>query len=132
MPGKAMFYVDDLFMVVQGVRANTVAFGYIETRLTRPADESSFITTADGETVVLGLQQKALADLKRGNSRPFEDIPLGRPGTGMSTYAPQTPTLTSLTHRAATEAASSILAAASPLFSYISGQTIEVTGGRQI
>ena len=41
------------------------------------------------------------------------DIPLRRPGT-------------------ATEAASVILAVASPLFSYVDGQTIMVTGGRNM
>ncbi|KAL2844094.1 hypothetical protein BJY01DRAFT_235437 [Aspergillus pseudoustus] len=96
-----------------GVRANTVAFGYIETRLSQLADETTFITTVDGEKILLGVQAKALADLTKGTTRPYEDIPLGRPGT-------------------ATEAASSILAVVSPLFGYVSGQTIEVTGGRQI
>ncbi|KAF9882908.1 hypothetical protein FE257_004889 [Aspergillus nanangensis] len=93
-----------------GVRANTVAFGYIETRLSQLTDSTAFITTMDGEKVPLGVQQKALADLKKGT---MDDIPLGRPGT-------------------TTEAASSILAVVSPLFAYVSGQTIEVTGGRQI
>lgn len=41
------------------------------------------------------------------------DIPLRRPGT-------------------ATEAASAVLAVASPLFSYVNGETIKVTGGRNM
>ena len=43
----------------------------------------------------------------------FKDIPLGRAGT-------------------ATEAASAVLAVVSPLFSYVSGQTLMVTGGRNM
>lgn len=73
--------------MVQGARANTVAFGYVETRLTRPGANDSSITMADGEKVVLSLQQNALTDVKRGDSRPYKDIPLGRPGTGMIAYS---------------------------------------------
>ena len=95
-----------------GVRANTVAFGHIDTRLTRAKEAGASITTADGETVALGIPGKQIADRKGGGAeQPYKDIPLGRPGT-------------------ATEAASSILAICSPLFSYVNGQTIEVTGGR--
>ncbi|EXJ91714.1 3-oxoacyl-[acyl-carrier protein] reductase [Capronia epimyces CBS 606.96] len=102
-----------------GVRANTVAFGLIETRLTRPKEAGAFVTTPDGERVALGIPAKQIADRKGGGDQAqgpgpaYKDIPLGRPGT-------------------ATEAASSILAVVSPLFSYVNGQTIEVTGGRYI
>lgn len=67
------------------------------------------MTTPDGEKIALGIPmgQGSLKDAT------FPDIPLGRPGT-------------------ATEAAQSILAVASPLFAYITGQVIEVTGGRNI
>jgi 3-oxoacyl-[acyl-carrier protein] reductase len=95
-----------------GVRANTVAFGHISTRLTQAKEKGAFITTPDGEKVALGIpgaQQAARA----GKEQTYPDIPLGRPGT-------------------ATEAASCILAVASPLFSYVNGQTIMCTGGRNM
>jgi len=93
-----------------GVRANTVAFGHILTRLTQPKEEGAFVTTPDGQKIALGIPQ-AQKEAKGGEAYP--DIPLRRPGT-------------------ATEAASSILAVASPLFSYVNGQTIMVTGGRNM
>ncbi|KAI7362309.1 NAD(P)-binding protein [Hortaea werneckii] len=95
-----------------GVRANTIAFGHIATRLTAAKEEGAFITTPDGEKVALGIPQAQKQAREAGNAA-FKDIPLGRPGT-------------------ATEAASSVLAVCSPLFSYVSGQTISVTGGRNI
>jgi len=91
-----------------GVRANTVAFGYIMTRLTAAKEEGAFILTPDGEKVALGIPQAQKAGREQG-ADAFKDIPLGRPGT-------------------ATEAASAVLAVVSPLFSYVSGQTIMVTG----
>ena len=96
-----------------GVRANTIAFGHINTRLTQAKESGAFITTADGQRVALGIPGAQIADRKGVDVQPYKDIPLGRPGT-------------------ATEAASSILAVCSPLFSYVNGQTIEVTGGRNI
>ncbi|KAF1826808.1 short chain dehydrogenase [Dissoconium aciculare CBS 342.82] len=95
-----------------GVRANTVAFGHIATRLTAAKEEGAFITTPDGEKVALGIPgaQKAV---KEAGAAAYKDIPLGRPGT-------------------ATEAAGAVLAAVSPLFAYITGQTIMVTGGRNM
>ena len=80
-----------------GVRANTVGFGRIETRLTA-LKSGAFLTTPDGTKVDLGMPES------QGDAT---DIPLRRPGT-------------------ATEAASVILAVASPMFSYVSGQTIMV------
>ncbi|KIW10364.1 hypothetical protein PV08_11326 [Exophiala spinifera] len=96
-----------------GVRANTVAFGHINTRLTQAKESGAFITTPDGQRVALGIPSAQLNARKGGNDKAYVDIPLGRPGS-------------------ATEAASAVLAVCSPLFSYVSGQTIEVTGGRQI
>ncbi|KAI7535086.1 NAD(P)-binding protein [Hortaea werneckii] len=81
-----------------GVRANTIAFGHIATRLTAAKEEGAFITTPDGEKVALGIPQAQKQAREAGNAA-FKDIPLGRPGT-------------------ATEAASSVLAVCSPLFSY--------------
>ncbi|KAL0472646.1 hypothetical protein QR685DRAFT_522586 [Neurospora intermedia] len=92
-----------------GVRANTIAFGHIETRLTANKEAGAFVEV-DGQKVALGIPQKQNAQ-KTGGPIPFADIPLRRPGS-------------------ATEAASAVLAIASPLSSYISGQTFSVTGGR--
>ncbi|KAL6880784.1 hypothetical protein J3F83DRAFT_719821 [Trichoderma novae-zelandiae] len=90
-----------------GVRANAVAFGYIQTRLTAAKEDGGFVIGPDGDKIAIGVP---------GRGKPgatHSDIPLGRPGT-------------------ATEAASAILAVASPLFSYVTGQTIMVTGGRNM
>jgi len=97
-----------------GVRANTVAFGHILTRLTAAKEQGAFIMQ-NGEKVALGIPGAQLAGRKGGDNgdQAFKDIPLGRPGS-------------------ATEAAMAILACASPLFGYVSGQTISVTGGRNI
>jgi 3-oxoacyl-[acyl-carrier protein] reductase len=92
------------------VRANTIAFGHILTCLIAAKEDGAFATAADGSRVTLGIpkaQKEALGD------KAFADIPLRRAGT-------------------ATEAASAILAIASPMASYINGQTISVTGGRSI
>ena len=95
-----------------GVRANTVAFGHINTRLTQAKEDGAYIVTPDGERVALGIPSKQISDRKGADpSAAYKDIPLGRPGT-------------------ATEAASAVLAVVSPLFSYVNGQTLEVTGGR--
>lgn len=91
-----------------GVRVNTVAFGYIQTRLTAAKELGSFVTLPDGTKVALGIPG---AQNQKRSEGGFPDIPLGRPGT-------------------ATEAASAVLAIASPLCAYISGETIKVSGGR--
>ncbi|KAI4729528.1 NAD(P)-binding protein [Aureobasidium sp. EXF-10728] len=95
-----------------GVRCNTVAFGHIATRLTAAKEEGAFVTTPDGEKVALGIPGAQKKGREEG-AGAFKDIPLGRPGT-------------------ATEAAGAILGVVSPYFSYVSGQTISVTGGRNI
>ncbi|KAJ9649684.1 hypothetical protein H2201_001827 [Coniosporium apollinis] len=95
-----------------GVRANTIAFGFILTRLTAAKEEGAFITTPEGEKVALGIPQ-AQKKARAGPGEEHADIPLRRPGT-------------------ATEAASAILAVCSPLMSYVTGQTISVTGGRNM
>jgi 3-oxoacyl-[acyl-carrier protein] reductase len=92
-----------------GVRANSIAFGHILTRLTAAKEAGAFVTTPDGEKIALGIPGGQGSQAKDANL----DIPLRRPGS-------------------ATEAASSILAVASPLFSYVSGQVIMVTGGRNM
>lgn len=96
------------------MRANTVAFGHIDTRLTRAKENGEFIVTPEGERVPLGIPVAQLEARKGASSESqYKDIPLGRPGT-------------------ATEGAGSILAVCSPLFAYVNGQTIEVTGGRNM
>ena len=94
------------------MRANTVGFGHIQTRLTAAKEEGAFVTTPDGTKVALGIPQAQKAARESGGAA-YKDIPLGRPGT-------------------ATEAASSILAVVSPYMSYVTGHTFEVTGGRNI
>lgn len=82
------------------------------TRLTAAKEAGAFITTPDGQKVALGIPQAQKA-AGAGAGEQHLDIPLRRPGT-------------------ATEAASAVLAVASPLFSYVNGQTIMVTGGRNM
>ncbi|MCJ1253212.1 hypothetical protein MMC24_001023 [Lignoscripta atroalba] len=116
-----------------GVRANTIAFGHILTRLTAAKEAGAFITTPDGEKVALGIprgraynknnlavgggggdnEKDTNTDTAAVVAIAHADIPLRRPGT-------------------ATEAASVVLAVASPLFGYVSGQTIMCTGGRNM
>lgn len=97
-----------------GVRANTVAFGLVKTRLTQAREAGAFITTPEGEKVALGIPGKQLATGNAGvNHEQYADIPLRRPAS-------------------ATEAAMSILGVVSPMFSYVNGQTIMVTGGRNM
>ncbi|KAI9311491.1 hypothetical protein BX666DRAFT_1995640 [Dichotomocladium elegans] len=91
-----------------GVRCNTVAFGWVDTRLTR-AKESGTAIEINGEKVALGVPTGNRA----GAVNPFADIPLGRAGN-------------------ADEVAGSVMMLCSPLSSYITGHTLEVTGGRGI
>ena len=83
----------------------SVAFGHILTRLTAVKEEGAYLTTPDGKKVALGIPK---AQKEAAGNDPYADIALRRPGT-------------------ATEAASVILAVASPLFSYVNGQTIMVS-----
>lgn len=88
-----------------GVRCNAVAFGFIETRMTAAKEEGESIEVG-GTAITQGIP-----DAMRG--RAFTANPLGRPGR-------------------AEEAAAGILMMASPLASYITGHTLEVTGGAGI
>ncbi|KAI9020985.1 hypothetical protein CLU79DRAFT_754593 [Phycomyces nitens] len=92
-----------------GVRANTVAFGWVDTRLTR-AKESGAAIEINGQKVALGIPTGAA---KAAPVNPFADIPLGRAGN-------------------ADEVAGSVLMLCTPLSSYVTGHTLEVTGGRGI
>lgn len=86
-----------------GVRANVVAYGFIDTRLTRAKEDGEAITVK-GEDIALGIPEKVRQQLDA------RVIPLGRAGT-------------------AYEAAAGILMLASAKASYITGHTLEVTGG---
>lgn len=85
-----------------GLTTTRIAFGHILTRLTAAKEEGAFVTAPDGSKIALGIPK---AQKEAAGSNAHADIPLRRPGT-------------------ATEAASVILAVASPLFSYVDGQTI--------
>ncbi|KAI1434695.1 short-chain dehydrogenase [Xylaria sp. CBS 124048] len=93
-----------------GVRANTIAFGLIQTRLTQAKEKGAFVVGPKGERIDLGIPQGAS---QTPSGQQHADIPLRRPGQP-------------------SEAAAVILAVASPLFSYVTGQTIMVTGGRNM
>lgn len=93
-----------------GVRSNCVAFGWIQTRLTG-AKESGASIEIDGKKVALGIPGRG--GNQTGSVNAAADIPLRRPGEQA-------------------EAGASLLFLASPLASYVSGQTLEVTGGRGI
>jgi 3-oxoacyl-[acyl-carrier protein] reductase len=85
------------------VNVNCIAFGWIETRLTKAKEEGAETIEREGKKIALGVPKAGL-DAFRGI------IPLGRPGT-------------------ADEAARSILFFASPLSDYVSGQVLKVSGG---
>ncbi|MCL6635034.1 MAG: SDR family oxidoreductase [Peptococcaceae bacterium] len=84
---------------------NTVAFGFIETRLTQPKELGAKVKSGDKEVPVGVPEQmrKAFTAL----------CPLGRPGT------PE-------------DAANAILFMASPLSDYITGEVLRVTGGLSV
>ncbi len=84
------------------INVNAVAFGYIDTRLTAPKDESNTIVIG-GETVQLGVPDSIRLMI------PLM-IPLGRTGT-------------------AEEAAGGIFLLCTPWSNYIHGQVLTVSGG---
>ncbi|KAF7725726.1 hypothetical protein EC973_009444 [Apophysomyces ossiformis] len=92
-----------------GVRCNTVAFGWVDTRLTR-AKETGATIEVEGQKVALGIPT---GNKTGARVNPFADIPLGRAGN-------------------ADEVAGSVMMLCTPLASYVTGHTLEVTGGRGI
>ena len=96
---------------VFGVRANAVAFGLIHTRLTASKNDGASIEI-DGKKVALGIpgaSRPTQAGTKEAE-QAYAGIPLRRGGS-------------------VEEAAASVLFLCSPLSSYVSGHTLEVTGG---
>jgi len=91
-----------------GVRANAVAFGYVKTRLTGAREEGAAIEI-EGKKVELGIPNLK----ERLASGRLNNIPLGRGAE------PE-------------EAAAAVLLLVSPLASYITGTTLEVTGGEGV
>ncbi|GAA5943194.1 hypothetical protein JCM3775_007623 [Rhodotorula graminis] len=93
-----------------GVRCNTVAFGHILTRLTQ-AKELGETIEVNGKKIALGIPSGP----KKQDNKPetYPHIPLNRPGT-------------------ADDAAKAVLFLCSPLASYVSGVTLECTGGMGI
>ncbi|SCZ99857.1 BZ3501_MvSof-1269-A2-R1_Chr12-3g03547 [Microbotryum saponariae] len=89
------------------VRCNAVAFGYILSRLTQAKELGETIEVA-GQKIALGIPTGG-----KKQEGPVPGIPLGRPGT-------------------AQEAANGVLFLVSPLASYVTGHTLEVTAGNGI
>lgn len=88
-----------------GIRCNTVAFGFVETRLTQPKARGASIEI-NGQEIQLGIPENL-------RSMATMVIPLQRTAT------PE-------------EAAGGIIMMASPFAAYITGHTLEVTGGAGI
>ncbi|ESK86469.1 short-chain dehydrogenase reductase sdr [Moniliophthora roreri MCA 2997] len=96
-----------------GVRANCIAFGLIHTRLTS-AKEKGVTIEIDGKQVALGVPgAKDVDDPAAKSGAVYPHIPLRRGGKP-------------------DEAAAAMLFLVSPLASYVSGHTLEVTGGAGI
>jgi 3-oxoacyl-[acyl-carrier protein] reductase len=87
------------------INVNTVAYGFIETRLTAAKETQAKVHIGENE-IQLGIPQE-----RRDLAAQF--IPLGRPGTPA-------------------EAAGPVLFLASPLSDYVTGHVLLVTGGSYV
>ena len=85
------------------IQVNAVAFGYIDTRLTRPKEQQGERMERGESAIDLGIPEKVRDGL-------ISAIPMGRPGT-------------------VAEAAGPLIFFASDLSNYISGQVLEISGG---
>lgn len=85
------------------VNVNSVAFGFIETRLTQPLGTGDATIDIAGRQIAVGVQPAALESIK-------QTVPLGRLGS-------------------VDEAAGPVLFFCSPLSDYVSGELIVVSGG---
>jgi 3-oxoacyl-[acyl-carrier protein] reductase len=85
------------------VCVNCVAFGLIETRLTKASDNPETLIEVDGRTIQAGIPAAALQAMSAM-------VPMGRAGT-------------------VEEAAGSVYMLCSPDSDYVSGQVLEVGGG---
>jgi|EP00966_Prymnesium_polylepis_P309633 3-oxoacyl-[acyl-carrier protein] reductase len=94
-----------------GIRANAVAFGMIDTRMTNAFSEGEAVTVG-GKAVSQGLPEH-VAKMWQSGDLLRATVPLCRRGS-------------------ADEAAGGILFLASPMSSYVTGHTLEVTGGMGI
>jgi len=94
-----------------GVRANVVAFGLVHTRLTQAKEEGATIEI-DGKKVALGIPGTG-AGANQPGPKAYPLIPLARGATP-------------------DEAANGMLFLASSLASFVTGHTLEVTGGAGI
>jgi 3-oxoacyl-[acyl-carrier protein] reductase len=95
-----------------GVRSNCVAFGMINTRLTEKGSKVGEGHKVGGKEIPQGMPDSAVDFMKSPQVLKMS-IPLARPGE-------------------AEEGAGGILLMSSPLASYITGHTLEVTGGMGI
>jgi 3-oxoacyl-[acyl-carrier protein] reductase len=85
------------------VNVNCIAFGWIETRLTKAKEDGAETIEREGKKIALGVPKAGLEAFKAM-------IPLGRPGS-------------------VDEAAKAILFFASPMSDYATGQVLKVSGG---
>ena len=96
-----------------GVRANAVAFGMIDTRMTNAfAEDGADAVAVGGENIPQGVPAH-VAKMWSNDGFVKMAVPLARKGTP-------------------DEAAGGMLFLASPLASYVTGHTLEVTGGMGI